>query len=315
MDRVVSLGIVIPAFNEEAAIDQSMSTLLKLMDELQASKSIAPDSFMAWVDDGSRDGTWDKIAAWAKKDQRVRGVKLSRNFGHQSALVAGLEWAHEKCDATLCIDADLQHDIRVIPEFLKAYQQGAQIVYGVKTDRATDSWFKRVTAETYYGILKNLGVNVIHNHADFRLMSRAALGALLEHQERNLFLRGMIPTLGFKTEKIAYQVQAREFGVSKYSLFRMLSLAWEGVTSFSVFPLRMVSMVGLLTTLLSLVGILVTVWEYYMNRVVPGWSSLIVVLCFFGGIQLFSIGVLGEYIGKIYSEVKRRPRYITEKVL
>ena len=308
-----TVAIVVPAFNEELTLDESMQAVLALISELEAMQLAAPGSFTIWVDDGSLDATWQKISAFAKKDAHVRGIKLSRNFGHQNALLAGLEWAHERCDATICIDADLQHDLRVIPRFLKRYQEGYDIVYGVKNDRSTDSWFKRSSAQIYYSLLRIMGVEVIHNHADFRLMSKKSLAALLRHEERNLFVRGLIPTLGFPSVSEYYDVQSRTAGESKYSLRKMLSLAWEGITSFSMVPLRLMAVIGVLTVVLSLVATVMTVQAYYQHEVVPGWSSVVIAIFFFGGVQLFCLGILGEYLGKVYLEVKQRPRFLIEE--
>lgn len=306
------LSIIVPCCNEEPMIEITNHAVLKLLGKLVSQNSISQDSFILYIDDGSRDQTWNKIQSFSSTNQMVKGLKLSRNFGHQSALIAGLEEVVDMVDINICIDADLQHDIEKIPEFIELYKQGSHLVFGVKNDRSTDSIFKKYSAQFFYKLLSFFGTNIIYNHADFRLMSKEALQSLLEYKEVNLFLRGIIPLLGFKSSKVYYDVKTREHGFSKYSLNKMFSLAIEGITSFSIAPLRFFTYFGSFVCFCSFLAILKTIHSYYSDQVVAGWASTIVTICFFGGVQLVSIGIIGEYVGKIYKEVKKRPRYIVE---
>jgi glycosyltransferase involved in cell wall biosynthesis len=288
--------------------------LLDLLTYLQQSGLVSADSEIHFVDDGSKDHTWEIIESLAVADTRVHGIKLSRNRGHQNALLAGLFSAQG--DALVTIDADLQDDISVIEDMVRRFAAGSEIVYGVRKSRSSDTVFKKSTAGMYYRLLGWMGVDVINNHADFRLMGRRAVDALRQYPEVNLFLRGIIPLLGFPTSTVYYDRVERFAGTSKYPLRRMLSLAIDGITSFSVMPLRLITILGFLVCLLS---IAMVVWILYgrlfMNTTIPGWASSIIPIYFLGGIQLLSIGVLGEYIAKIYLETKRRPRYFIEKVI
>lgn len=308
------LALVVPCYNEVEIIDNSCRHLTSLVDTLITSKEIAPTSFICFVDDGSRDQTWVKLTRLAKRYPSVQALKLARNVGHQSALVAGLLTVYQSCDCAISIDADLQQDITAIPKFLAAYRRGAAIVFGVRQDRSTDSWSKRFTAVSFYKIMSWLGAAVLKNHADYRLVSRPALEAFSQYNESALFLRGIFANLGFQTAVVHFEVKERTAGQSKYSWRKMFQLAFDGITSFSVKPLRLVSLVGFivfLTSLLMTVSLLA--YALLTHRVVPGWTSIVLPIYFLGGIQLLCLGVVGEYLGKIYQETKSRPRYIIEE--
>lgn len=309
-----AVAIIVPCFNEEEALPVTAAQLLGLCARLSGRKLIAEQSRVYFVDDGSRDATWTIIENLAASDCRVCGVKLSRNSGHQNAILSGMFQATG--DAVITVDADLQDDVRVIENMIEAYLAGADIVYGVRAERTSDTWFKRVSAELYYRLLGGLGVTVVFNHADFRLLSSRAVQALKAYGEVNLFLRGIIPTLGFPSAKVSYVRAERIAGESKYPLRKMLALAVDGVTSFSVTPLRVITALGLLMFLISLA---LSIWVFWIRiltqRAVPGWASVTLPIYLLGGIQLLSVGVLGEYIGKIYMETKRRPRYFVEKLV
>lgn len=315
LNRLPKLAILVPAFNEEEIIDEALTQLQALLVTLCSDQLIDSNSFIFIVDDGSEDRTWDLLKDSKKSNPRIEGIKLSRNFGHQMALVAALEFIVDKSDINVCIDADLQHDISVIADFISLYNRGYDIVLGVKKERKSDSLFKRLSATLYYKILIWMGVNITYNHADFRLLTNRVTKELLKYRERNLFLRGIIPLLGYKTITVQYDIKKRAAGVSKYSLKRMISLAIDGVTSFSAKPLRMVSYLGLLTILLSFIEGVDATWAYYRGITTPGWASLVISIYFIGGVQLLSLGIIGEYIGKIYSEVKGRPRYLVSEEL
>jgi len=307
------LSIVVPCFNEEAALPATAARLLALLDELGRRGSIAAESSLYLVDDGSTDGTWACIEAFSRAGDTVHGIKLSRNRGHQNALLAGL--LNAAGDVVVSIDADLQDDVQAIERMLEAHLGGAQIVLGVRRSRAHDSLFKRVTAEQYYRWLKRLGVEIVFNHADYRLMSRRVIEALREYQEVNLFLRGIVPQLGFRTAIVEYDSAPRLAGESRYPLRRMLSLAWEGVTSFSAAPLRFITASGVTVSLVSLgfAGWALAA-KLFSDQALPGWASTVVPIYFLGGVQLLCLGIIGEYLAKIYAEVKRRPRYLIETV-
>lgn len=287
--------------------------LLSVCEKLKADQAV--DTRILYVDDGSSDSTWDLIETYSQKNRRVGGLKLAHNVGHQRALWAGLDWAAHHADAAISIDADLQDDVEAIYEMVQRFLEGKDIVYGVRHARKTDTWFKRTTAQTFYKMVRGLGGDVLYNHADFRLMSRRALEALLEYSERNLFLRGMVRTLGFQTAIVLYDRKERQAGVSKYPLGKMLSFAVDGITSFSVRPLRYITYLGLIFMFISLAAIIYAIVVYAEGRTIQGWTSLLVSLWFIGGAILVALGVIGEYVGKIYSEVKRRPRYIVEKTI
>lgn len=307
----VKLAIVVPCYNEEDVFAETAKRLLALLDTLQAEGLLSADSALHFVDDGSRDRTWGLIQSWAKLDPRVRGVKLSRNCGHQNALLAGLSVA--QADAVVTIDADLQDDPSVIKDMVKRHAEGFEIVYGVRKSRVCDSTFKRGTARAYYRLLTLLGVEIVSDHADFRLMSQRAVQHLQQYCEVNLFLRAIIPMLGFRSTIVLYERSPRFAGESKYPLLNMLALAITGLTSFSVAPLRFVTFLGLCIFVLSF-GMVA--WVLYgkvvLNSMVPGWASSVIPIYFLGGIQLLGIGIVGEYVAKIYLETKRRPRFIIE---
>lgn len=306
------LGIVVPCYNEEDVLPETSKRLLGLLDRLGSANMIAAGSAIYFIDDGSKDRTWPLIEELSGKDSRVHGIKLSRNRGHQNALLAGLFGAEG--DALVSIDADLQDDINVIEDMVARHHEGYEIVYGVRQSRGTDTFFKKFTAEIYYKILARMGVDIVYNHADYRLMSRRAIESLRQYDEVNLFLRGIIPLLGFRTTTAYYDRAERFAGESKYPLKKMLALAMNGITSFSVVPLRMISMLGFAVSFLSLIMIAWIVYaKLFTDSVIPGWASSVVPIYFLGGIQLLSIGVLGEYVSKIYLETKRRPRFLIEK--
>ena len=308
---MIRLGIVVPCYNEEQVLRETTRRLLTLLDRLISAGLIAHNSRIYYIDDGSRDGTWSLIKIIAHENSQVGGIKLSRNCGHQSALLAGLYSVPG--DAIVSIDSDLQDDVDTIEMMVNECINGADIVYGVRDDRTTDTYFKRETAQVFYRMMGLLGVETIYNHADFRLMTRRAIEALKGYREVNLFLRGIIPLIGFPSAKVTYTRGARVAGESKYPLRRMLSLAWEGVTSFSVIPLRIVTVLGTvifaLTVLMSLYVIGV---RLFTNQAIPGWASTVLPIYLLGGIQIMSIGILGEYLGKVYREIKARPRYTIE---
>jgi polyisoprenyl-phosphate glycosyltransferase len=308
------LAVVVPCFNEVDVLPETARRLEALLDELAAGGRIASASQIVFVDDGSRDGTWELIEDLADADSRVCGIKLSRNRGHQNALLAGLFTADG--DVLVSVDADLQDDIQVISEMLKAYAQGMHVVYGVRRDRTSDGFFKRVSAQSFYRLIRALGVDSVYNHADFRLMSRRAVEALKDFREVNLFLRGIVPLIGFKSSVVYYCRSERFAGVSKYPLRRMIALALDAVTSFSVVPLRLITGIGFVVFLLSCGMGAWTLWvRLFTTRAVPGWTSTLLPIYLLGGLQILCVGIIGEYLGKVYQETKGRPRYIIEKVL
>jgi len=308
------LSIVVPCYNEQEALPETCRQLLALRSRLIASGRIADDSRVVFVDDGSRDRTWAMIEEYAASGLPVMGVKLSRNRGHQNALLAGLFAA--RGDAIVSVDADLQDDIEAIGTMVDHYLEGCDVVYGVRSSRDTDTVFKRQTARGFYWLMERLGAQTVRDHADYRLLSRRAVEALREYGETNLYLRGIIPLLGFRSATVHYARQARVAGESKYPLRRMISLALNAVTSFSVVPLRLISAIGILVFLASLFVLAWTLWvALFTERAVPGWASITLPIYFLGGIQLLSLGVIGEYLGKLYVEAKRRPRYFIERIV
>lgn len=308
------LAVVMPCYNEQEALPATAARMSEYLDDLITRDVVGEDSALYFVDDGSRDGTWAAIADLTRTRPRVRGIKLTRNFGHQGAVLAGMFEAAEAADVVVTIDADLQDDETCIEKMVAAYRSGAEIVYGVREDRTADTVFKRATAEGYYRILGWLGVNVVFNHADYRLMSRRAIGILGQYRETNLFLRGIVPLIGLNSQIVSYTRRERQAGVSKYPLKKMLALAWQGVTSFSVMPLRLVAALGaIMAVASSAVGIWALGVRLIGTGAVPGWASTVIPMYFLGGIQLFFLGVLGEYLGKIYMEVKDRPRYLIDR--
>jgi glycosyltransferase involved in cell wall biosynthesis len=311
---MITLGMVIPCYNEEHVLPETTRRLLAMLERLVSQGKIAPDSRIFYIDDGSTDHTWELIEALSREYRHVAGIKLSRNRGHQNALLAGLFTAPG--DALISIDADLQDDVEAIGRMVDALANGAEIVYGVRQSRNTDTRFKRVTAQGFYRLLHLLGVEVVYNHADYRLMNRRAIEALKEFREVNLFLRGIVPLIGFRSALVYYTRAERYAGASKYPFRRMLAFALEGVTSFSVTPLRLITGLGMLVFALTILMSAYALGARLLtNATIPGWTSVVLPMYLLGGIQLFCIGVLGEYLGKIYHEVKARPRYIIEKCL
>lgn len=308
----MNYAIVVPCYNEDAVLAETTSRLLEVMQRV-AEKHADLQGRIVYVDDGSRDGTWPLIGSLSKQHPQVMGLKLAHNAGHQHALWAGLEWAAAHTDAAISIDADLQDDVNVIPEMIDLFLGGKDIVYGVRRDRPTDTWFKRTTALAFYKLMSKLGGDIVYNHADYRLMSRRTLAALMTYGERNLFLRGMVRTLGFPQAMVYYDRGERFAGESKYPLRKMLAFAIDGITSFSVRPLRLISIVGLSFMLVALAVIVYGLVAWLCGRTIQGWTSLLVSLWFIGGAILVALGVIGEYVGKIYAEVKRRPRYFIEE--
>lgn len=309
------LGIIVPCFNEAEIIARSADTLLGILETLIRKGKVKPASFLVFIDDGSTDRTWELISAKARESQSTKAIKLSSNRGHQFALLAGIESFAVSADALLSIDADLQDDVSVIEQMVGNYIAGSDIVYGVRKKRDTDSFFKRNTARAFYRLMRMLGVNIIANHADFRLISRPVSAALSQFTEDNIFLRGIFPSMGFNHSIVYYDRKDRIAGVSKYPFFKMLSFAWEGVTSFSIKPLRLVTLMGFSLFVISVIFAGYTVYSRYFLSVVPGWTSIVLPTLLLGGIQLLAIGIIGEYLGKIYQEVKRRPRYIIEDII
>ena len=309
------LAVIIPCFNEEDALAFSTKTLTDLLFKIKMKKLISSESFICFVDDGSSDNTWNLLERGAL-NKEFMAIKLSNNFGHQNALLAGLIENKNYADIFITIDCDLQDDIDVIEKMVLSYLNGNKIVYGVRGSRKSDSFFKKISAGFFYNLQTRLGVNIIKHHADFRLISKQVLLHLEKFDEANLFLRAIFPLMGFKDEKIFYSRTPRIAGETKYPLKKMVAFAWDGITSFSVFPLRIITVVGALIFLLSMImGIYVVYLRYFSESLIPGWASMVIPVYFIGGVQLLSIGIIGEYIGKIYKETKRRPKYIIEKTL
>ncbi|MBQ8996544.1 glycosyltransferase family 2 protein [Candidatus Saccharibacteria bacterium] len=309
------LYLVIPCYNEEPVLSETTDRLTGKLDQMVKRKLISPKSKIMYVDDGSKDHTWSLIEKLHQKNHYVEGVKLAKNRGHQNALLAGLMTAKTRADVLISMDADLQDDIEVLDQFIEAYNVGAEIVYGVRSSRKKDTFFKRHTAQLFYKLMRRLGVDIVYNHADYRLMSRRAVDELEKYSEVNLFLRGIIPQIGLQTAVVKYERKARFAGESKYPLKKMLSFALEGILSFSVRPLRLITVFGSLISLASFIFLIYVIIGHFVSGNVAGWTTIIALVCFFGGFQIFCIGIIGEYIGKIYSETKRRPRYAIEKVL
>ena len=309
------LAIVVPCYNEEEVLPQTNRQLRDLLDSMTRDGLVSAASYILYVNDGSRDRTWDIIAGYCEADKRVRGLKLAGNVGHQNALMAGLETARHDADVTVSIDADLQDDIHAIPEMIVKYNEGCDIVYGVRRKRTTDTFFKRTTAQMFYRFMTGMGVKSVYNHADFRLMSRRAVDALCQYEERNLFLRGLVPLLGYKTDKVYYDRLERQAGESKYPLSKMMSFAIDGVTSFSVKPLRLIFDLGMIFLLISLGILIYVIVALCQGRGVQGWASLMLSIWFVGGCVLICLSIIAAYIGRIYTEGKHRPRYNIEKYL
>lgn len=304
------LYIVIPCYNEEKVLPITSKEFLQKLKDLINRGQISDKSRILFVNDGSKDSTWDIIRALSNSDEHYIGIAQSRNRGHQNAVLAGLMEAKELCDITISIDCDGQDDINAMDQMIEEYQNGCEVVYGVRSKRDTDTFFKRATAEGFYKLLNVLGVEVVFNHADYRLVSSKVLKEFANFTEVNIFLRGMFPLVGFKSTSVYYERHERVAGESHYPLSKMLALAFEGITSLSIKPIRMITFIGIFISFLSFVGVVWTVLMHYLGQSVAGWASTTSIICFIGGVQLVSLGVLGEYIGKIYMEVKRRPRYI-----
>lgn len=308
------LYIVVPCYNEEEVLFETSKRLKEKMVSLQDRNLITTESRIMFVDDGSRDKTWEIISELVKSDEVFSGVKLSKNRGHQNALLAGLMTAKQCADCVISMDADLQDDVDAVDEFIEKFNQGNDVVYGVRSSRTTDTAFKRVTAQGFYKFMKMLGVDIVYNHADYRLMSKRALDALEQYKEVNLFLRGIVPLVGFKWDTVEYERHERFAGKSKYPLKKMLSFAFDGITSFSIRPIRIITSLGFLIFVASLISIIVLLILKLVGSTVQGWTTLMASIWMIGGIQLLSLGVIGEYIGKIYKEVKQRPRYVIETI-
>lgn len=307
------LYLVIPCYNEEQVLPITAPIFMGKLSELIEKKEISDKSRVLFVNDGSSDSTWEIIEKLSKEQTLIKGICLSRNMGHQNALLAGLMTAKEECDVTVSIDCDGQDDINAVDKMLAEYKNGCDIVYGVRDSRKTDSFFKRHSAQFFYKLLNRLGAKTIYNHADYRLMSSRALGELEKFKEVNIYLRGMVPMVGFKSTSVTYDRTERLAGKSKYPLKKMLKLAADGITNLSVKPIHLIFLIGIISVLLSLAGIIWSIVAHFLSYTVAGWSSIIAIICFFGGIQILCIGVIGEYIGKIYMETKARPRYIISK--
>ena len=307
-----SLYIVIPCYNEQDVLPITAPMFLQKIEDMIAQGLCSEDSRILFVNDGSKDNTWEIILELAKQNSRFKGLKLSRNRGHQNALLAGLMYAKNYCDVTISIDCDGQDDINAMDEMLKQYYDGCDVVYGVRSKRDTDTFFKRTTAEGFYKFMKFMGVETVFNHADYRLMSKRALEGLAEFKEVNLFLRGTVPLVGYKSTSVYYERNGRLAGESKYHFSKMLNLALNGITSLSVKPLRYITTIGLVMAFISFLFIVWALVARIMGNTVAGWTSLVGIMALIGGIQLFCLGIIGEYIGKIYSEVKQRPKYIIE---
>ena len=308
-----TLCIVIPCYNEETVLPVTTPLFLEELELLKESGRVSEESRILFVNDGSRDQTWDFISKMAGADERIMGISLSRNRGHQNALLAGLMEVRDGFDISISIDCDGQDDLHAMEEMVDAYLAGAEIVYGVRRQRTTDTFFKRTTAQGFYRLLNAMGAEVVYNHADYRLVSARVLREFAEFKEVNLYLRGMFPLVGFNTTCVYYDRRERMAGQSHYPLGKMLSLAFDGITSLSIRPIRFITGFGVLVSILSFIGILWAIIGHFAGITTSGWPSLICITCFIGGIQLLSLGVIGEYVGKIYLETKHRPRFIVEK--
>ena len=312
---MTTLYIVVPCYNEQEVLPETVSRLRKKLDTLTASGAISNDSRIVFVNDGSKDRTWELITQFHNEDPHVQGIDLSRNRGHQNALLAGLMTVRDRADCVISMDADLQDDIDAVDAMLEKYEDGCDIVYGVRSSRKKDTAFKRMTAEGFYRLLRSFGVEVVFNHADYRLMSRRALKGLSEFREVNLFLRGIVPMVGYRHDCVYYERKERFAGESKYPLKKMLAFAFEGITSLSIKPIRMILSVGVLLFFISIAMLIYSLVQYCRGQVTPGWTSIMFSVWAIGGIQLIAIGIIGEYIGKVYLETKQRPRYLIREYL
>lgn len=309
------LYLVIPCYNEEEVLHDTSVQLYEKMNALINAGKISPESRIVFVNDGSKDKTWQIIEELHSQDKIFQGIKLSRNKGHQNALLAGLMTVKSKCDMTISLDADLQDDINAIDAMVDKYYEGCDIVYGVRSARETDTFFKRTTAEGFYKLIKAMGADITYNHADYRLMSRRALEGLEQFKEVNLFLRGIVPMIGYKSDSVFYERKERMAGESKYPLKKMLAFAWEGITSLSTKPIKLITSLGIFIFLVSIIMLIYSIIRHYTGATEIGWTSTIVSIWAIGGLQLLSIGIIGEYIGKVYLETKERPKFIVEKYL
>lgn len=310
----VNLYVVLPCYNEEEVLPETSKRLLELFNSMQKENLIDSLSRIVFVDDGSKDRTWELISNLSNEYDEIYGIKLAKNTGHQNALLAGLMTVKNSCECVISIDADLQDDIGAIPEMVKKYQEGCDVVYGVRSKRETDTFFKRTTAQLFYKLMQCLGVNMVYNHADYRLMSERALNSLAEFTEVNLFLRGMVPLVGYKSDTVYYERAERFAGKSKYPMKKMFSFAINAITSFSVTPIRLISALGASACIIAIIMAIYTLVQKFTGHTDSGWASIMMSIWFIGGVQLISLGLIGEYIGKMYKEVKRRPRYIIEEV-
>lgn len=315
MDRKEKLYLVIPCYNEQEVLHETEHRLTVKLNQMISDGLISGESRMVFVDDGSKDSTWNIIKDMHEKNDLVLGIKSSRNRGHQNTLLAGLMTVKDECDMAISMDADLQDDIEVLDEFVKKYYDGCEIVYGVRSARKTDTFFKKFTAEGFYKVMKWMGADIVFNHADYRLMSSRALNELAKYKEVNLFLRGIVPMIGFKTDVVMYERHERFAGESKYPLKKMMAFAMDGITSLSIKPIRFITSLGIILFALSIILLIYYIVGYFLGRTAPGWATIVVSIWGIGGLQLLAIGVIGEYIGKIYMETKERPRYIIEEFL
>ena len=310
MAKIPVLWIVIPCYNEQEVLPVTAPMFLKKINDLSAAGKISPDSRVLFVNDGSKDGTWDIIRRLSREDEHFIGIAQSRNRGHQNAVLAGLMEAKDRCDITISIDCDGQDDIDAMDRMVDEYLAGCEIVYGVRSSRETDTWFKRSTAQGFYRLLNAMGVEVVYNHADYRLVSARVLRHFADYREVNIFLRGMFPLVGFKSTSVSYARRERLAGKSHYPLRKMLALAIDGITSLSTKPISMIAAFGTVVSVLGFAGVIWAIIEAILGHTVAGWASIVCVVCFLGGIQLLSLGIIGNYVGKTYMETKQRPRYI-----
>ncbi len=315
INKMDTLYLVVPCYNEEEVLNDTAEKLLNKMSYLINSGKISDKSRIVLVNDGSKDKTWNIIEELHSQNKMFQGVKLSRNKGHQNALLAGLLTVKSECDMTISLDADLQDDIDAIDEMIEKYYQGCDVVYGVRSARETDTFFKKTTAEGFYKLMNFMGAEVTYNHADYRLMSKRALDGLESFKEVNLFLRGIVPMIGYKSDIVYYERKERMAGESKYPLKKMLSFAWEGITSLSTKPIKIIMGLGTIIFLVSIIMLIYSIIRHYTGATEIGWTSTIVSIWAIGGLQLLSIGIIGEYIGKVYLETKERPKFIVEKYL
>ncbi len=312
---MIRLAIVSPCYNEEEMLRVSAQRLLELLDSMVKDGKVSPDSFVLYVNDGSKDATWNIINELNAADKRICGISLAHNVGHQNAILAGMMTVRTMVDGVVTIDADLQDDIRCIPQMVDLYEQGNEIVYGVKVSREADPALKRITAEAFYKLQESMGVQTIYNHADFRFMGKRALDGLSLFEERNIYLRGLIPLIGYKSATVDDVISDREHGQSKYTLRKMLNLAFDGITSFSIRPIQVITITGTVMLILAFAMLIYVIVSRLMGHYVPGWSSLMLSVWFIGSVLTISIGIVGTYIGKMYMEMKRRPRYIVDQSL